>query len=269
MHRGKKALLALVLGAVALGGCQFIKSPQVPMRGFNYEAAGPEQADGLVVLLGGFGDTPEHFQDYGFVEWVLENTNYDVVTPDAHFGYYRTGTISPRLRDDVIGPARRAGYREIWLVGISMGGFGALSYATDYREEVAGVILLAPYLGTGEVVESVREAGGIRSWTPPESLADVSDPATRVSYQMWALLKGWVDNPDAPPVYIGFGAQDGSSENHRLLGAALPESHVASIEGGHKWVIWAPLFRTLAARAFPASGPAVDTSTVAAHQPER
>jgi pimeloyl-ACP methyl ester carboxylesterase len=44
-------------------------------------------------------------------------------------------------------PARSAGYREIWIAGISMGGLGALSYAVKYPGHLDRVLLLAPYLG--------------------------------------------------------------------------------------------------------------------------
>src|SRR5712672_3477612 len=53
----------------------------------------------------------------------------DIVVADLHFGYYLRQTAIERLREDVILPARTRGYQCISLVGISLGGFGALYYA--------------------------------------------------------------------------------------------------------------------------------------------
>ena len=52
----------------------------------------------------------------------IEDKDFDVISVDAHFGYYKNRDLVPRLHDDVITPAQQNGYEKIWLLGVSMGG---------------------------------------------------------------------------------------------------------------------------------------------------
>ena len=65
-----------------------------------------------------------------------------MVVADAHVGYFRNRSFEDRLRADVMVPARARGYESIWLAGISLGGLGALLYADEHPEEVAGLLLI-------------------------------------------------------------------------------------------------------------------------------
>ena len=62
---------------------------------------------------------------------------------DAHVGYYLDRNLVERVESAVIAPARRAGCRRTWMLGISLGGLGALLCARAIPE-VERVILLAP-----------------------------------------------------------------------------------------------------------------------------
>ena len=85
------------------------------------------QASVLVVMLPGAYSVPREFIDQGFVSRLhAQGFAVDVALADAHLGYAENGTLLERLRDDVIAPAQREGYRRIWLVGISLGGFASL-----------------------------------------------------------------------------------------------------------------------------------------------
>ena len=84
----------------------------------------------LVVMLPGAYSVPRDFIDQGFVSRLhAQGFAVDVALADAHLGYAENGTLLERLRDDVIVPAQREGYRRIWLVGISLGGFASLGFA--------------------------------------------------------------------------------------------------------------------------------------------
>ncbi len=49
-----------------------------------------------------------------------------------------------------------------------MGGHGAVAYARTHPEKIAGVMLFAPYMGPGEVVDEVkREAGCVAGSRAP------------------------------------------------------------------------------------------------------
>ena len=78
--------------------------------------------------------------------------------------------IVERIREDIIIPAKARGYRNIWMLGISMGGMGAIWYDRTHPGDVNGLILLSPYLGEKTIVETIEKAGGLsgaggQEWT--------------------------------------------------------------------------------------------------------
>jgi hypothetical protein len=84
------------------------------------------EARELLVFLPGVFDVVEDYEAYGFLRAVRETGRaVDMLLVDAHLGYYAARTVLERLRQDVIVPAR-ARYESICLIGISMGGLGAL-----------------------------------------------------------------------------------------------------------------------------------------------
>ena len=71
-----------------------------------------------------------------------------------------------------------AGYENIWLLGISMGGLGTLLYASEYPEQVDGVVLLAPFLGDRSAIETIVATGPLeeRNGEITRSLVDERPP---------------------------------------------------------------------------------------------
>ena len=125
----------------------------------------------LIAFLPGAWDVAEDFQRFGFVSQVRgRGLAADIVAVDSHVGYFNNGSIAERVRDEVVVPAREAGYRSIWLVGISLGGLGSMLYASRHPG-VDGIVALAPYLATRDVIAEVRHAGGLAAW------AQTSEPA--------------------------------------------------------------------------------------------
>ncbi len=239
--------LRLAAAAMVLSGCPFFRSATTPMPAVEHSEHGPDKARGLVVFLPGFGDGPDRFTANGFVQRVRGlNQGWDLVAADAHFGYYRSWSIVRRLREDVIEPAKAKGYKEIWLVGISMGGFGAISYAQAYPEEVAGVVIMAAYMGDSDVVGEVVEQG-LRQWRPPPDLSAIEDGEERHSYAVWSWLQTYVDGQgDKPKMVVAWGRSDSARRPLGELAKVLPEGQVFTAEGGHKWTTWRGLFATIA-----------------------
>lgn len=58
-------------------------------------------------------------------------------------------------------PAKNNGYENIILVGISLGGHGALLYATKYPEDVYFVFVIAPFLAGPVVADAIEKAGAL------------------------------------------------------------------------------------------------------------
>ena len=234
-------------------GCYFVQRAKTPMPVERFAPNGPAQARGAMVFMPGFIDGPEDFVTHGFVDLVREHApGYDVFAANAHFRYYAKGRLWTRLEQDVVAPLRRDGYREVWLVGISMGGFGSLSYASKHPEQISGLILLAPYMGPRDLIEEISAAGGVESWQPGD-LAAIEDEEERLYRSMWAWLRQRAvgESEQGPTLLLGYGDEDRLRFPNGLLGNALSEDQVAVRPGGHKWVVWKPLFETLLQRAFP------------------
>ena len=174
------------------------------------------------MFLPGFGDDEKTFVEHGFVEaMTARGLAVDSISTGATYGYYYRRTLLQRLREDVIDPARTRGYEQIWLVGVSMGGLGSLLLAKDQDPRIAGVYLLAPYLGDDDLLGEIDRAGGVARWEPGHVAPD--------DYQrdLWRYLKRVTEQPQAPPLlYLGAGDKDKLGYGHRLLAAALPPDRV-------------------------------------------
>jgi hypothetical protein len=250
--------LALLAGAggalLGLAGCQFLpRTPVTPMPLLRQPGPGPGRADTLVVLLPGAYSRPQEFIDEGYVRALRASGGAgaaaDVWIADAHLGYFNDRSVLRRLREDVIAPARAQGYQRLWLVGISLGGFGALAYASVHGRSagtgVDGVLAVAPYLGSRRLQGEMLAAGGPRAWadatpagTPGLEQGASPDDGERA---LWR----WLARPPAgaPPVYLGYGSEDRLADGHRLLAGVLPADRVATVPGGHDWPPWLALWQ--------------------------
>lgn len=193
----------------------------------------------LMVFLPGIGDVAEDFVRRGFVDEVRRHgAAAGAAVLDAHYGYYASRTLHALLRDGVVDAARNEGFREIWMTGISLGGFGAASFVAAHPEQVAGLLLLAPYLGDDALIREIRSAGGPRKWNPGS--IDKEDYAR----QLWAWLRReYATDTPSMPLYLGYGEGDRFVEAHRLLADLVPTDHVHAVQGGHDWHTWGRLWR--------------------------
>ncbi len=190
----------------------------------------------LVVMLPGVRDTPQDFLDQGFVKAVRERSIHaDIQLVDAHLGYYNNQQIVNRLHDDVMMPAKAKGYQKIWLVGISLGGYGSMLYSMSQPGLVEGFFTMAPYMGAREVPTEVQSQGGLQTWS--------SSVQGNLDVDLWRWLKRYTQRPsDMPLAYIGFGTSDRFVKPNSLLAAALPPERSFTIPGGHDWETWLKLW---------------------------
>jgi pimeloyl-ACP methyl ester carboxylesterase len=158
LNRSARARLSLHARLDALGA-------PVPLLKLEYP--GRKENRTLIIFLPGIDDLAEDFERRGFIhELHREGVAADAVAIDAHYGYYARKVILERITEDVIESAHVAGYEEIWLVGTSLGGFGAASYAARHVSHVSGILLLAPYLGDQPLISEIADAGGLKGWDP-------------------------------------------------------------------------------------------------------
>ena len=210
-----------------------------------HPAPGRSRGDIQMVMLPGAGFAPGDFAERGFVRAAQKcGAAVDVAVASPDFDHYLDQTLVADLRRELeaCGWARTS--PRLWLLGISLGGMGALLYAQAYAAEIEGVVLLAPYLGTTGTVAEVARAGGFGSWQPGEIAA--ADGERR--------LLGWLQAHTAaeavrPMLYLGYGRGDRFVQGQALLAERLPPDRVMVAEGGHDWDVWARLWREFLARA--------------------
>src|SRR5438874_5901621 len=160
-----------------------------PLDVREYKSA-DKPSEELIIFLPGIGDVLEDYETNGFIEAVLQSgAPADMIVVDAHFGYYLRQIVIERLRADVIAPARvTGGYKEIWLAGISLGGFGALLYASEHPNDVDGLVLLAPFLGHPPTIAKIGAAGDVRQWQPANAPAE-----TEYEQKLWLWIRRYAD----------------------------------------------------------------------------
>jgi len=195
-------------------------------------------ADGFaptrIALLPGAYQAPEDFVRAGFVTSVrARQLPVDLVLVDLGFEHVADRSVLARLHERTVEPARASGCSNLWLAGISLGGFVALNYAACYPGQVDGLCLLAPYLGNRIVTGEIASAGGVDSWQPGP-LAEQDDER-----RVWSLIKS---RAPAPQLFLGFGRSDRFAGDHRLLASVMSETSVEVVEGGHAWPVWARLW---------------------------
>lgn len=204
----------------------------------------------LFVFLRGIGRSHRSFKREGFVEKVRAlQLPFDMVAPNSHFGYYSDRSIVSRLRQDVIIPAQQQGYEQIWLVGLSMGGLGALFYLREYPEDIKGVYLISPFLGNKAIVKSVTSGGGVKDWHPGEY--DAEEDWQRM---LWDWIRNEVATEKTPPVYMGAGEEDDYVKGQRLLSAVLPEGAAIWVRGGHHYPTFVQLWSDFLTNVLPKTG---------------
>jgi pimeloyl-ACP methyl ester carboxylesterase len=234
-YRLKLSVTLFLLAAI--GGCARLLPTPTPMRAVDYAAA-RQPAKCLFVLLPGMGDHAETFERRGFVKALRKSgLSIDIRAADATIGYYMKGTMLERFSTDVMAPAKARGYREIWLLGPSMGGFGSLFYARAHTDDITGVLAIAPYLGDRTLIEEITLAGGLKNWRAPERIDEMNEK--NFQREMWRWLQAVTQGKEAAPlIFAGYGSSDKLRAADSLLTAELPPSRVFLTYGKHEWPAW-------------------------------
>jgi pimeloyl-ACP methyl ester carboxylesterase len=235
-----RSVLAVLVAAGALAGCASLLPAPAPMHSRSNRVSPTAKARCLMVLLPGLGDSDADFADHGFIaELRARKLSVDTVSANAKLGYYARGTLGARIDADILAP-NTAGYEQVWVTGISMGGMGTLLTAQRHPE-LAGLVLIAPFLGDSDLITEITVAGGLAKWkAPPKPAVQNGDNYQR---DTWRWLQLAVANPTTPPaIYILSGDQDPAMRAHRLLASNLPAERVFRVKGDHDWGPWKRLW---------------------------
>jgi hypothetical protein len=245
-NRTRSALLVmlwLLLAGCAAGGD--VRKP-IPTAFFAAE----QPARRLVVMLPGRGDDLDSLERKGMAT-IIQNAwpDADVMLTGLTMPFYRQGQASKRLHDEIVAPAQQAASRKVWLMGISLGGMGALLYEHDYPGQTEGLLLLSPYLGDQAIQDRVRTAGGLQGWEPGPSRQLTQDT---FQAELWHTLKDISNNPQrAQSIWLAYGADEPFRTPIEMMSPALPAGNVLMLPGRHDWALWIPAATALLNKASP------------------
>ncbi len=232
-----KLNLSFILCIIFLN-CSILYPTKNPIDTVHF-ITGKDQSKNLIVMLPGRRDKPEDFKKNGFIKLISDSgLDFDVIVVDAHVGYYYNQNLIPRLYEDVIVPSRLKGYKNIWMLGISIGGIGTLLYTQKHPESLNGVVILSPFLGDEEIINEINISGGLMKWTPKE-------PISTDDYQrsLWYWLKKYSKSEhNLPNLILGYGRDDEFAFSNKMLSDVLPGNQVYVLQGAHDWDTWNRLF---------------------------
>lgn len=195
----------------------------------------------VLVMLPGAKMVSEDYLSHGFLE-VIRRRGWpiDVVLVETGLAGYLADDLAERLHQEVVSPLVAGGAKRVWLSGISVGGFGALRYVQRYPGMIEGLLLIAPFLGSGGLIAEIESVGGLAAWYPT-AVAESSPQR-----QVFSWLKHYraVDQ-SWPAIHLAYGETDRFAAAHRLLAKLLPRGRVTTMNGGHDWDTWEILWEKI------------------------
>lgn len=232
-----RILLAVCM--LGLAGCILLGDETKPIPTEFVPARAPSDNHTLFIVLPGIFDDDDDLRQRGVHDLIQRVwPTADVMLAGATFAYYQHGQLVPRLHDEIVRPAQRRGYDQIWLVGGSLGAQGALMYEREYPGALTGLVLFSPWLGGRDLIEEIQAAGGARRWdpgTPPEAIN-----GDNFHREVWRMAAAWHRYPElARRIWVACGTEDDRMlPGARLLAAELPASHYLERPGAHDWDFW-------------------------------
>jgi pimeloyl-ACP methyl ester carboxylesterase len=192
-----------------------------------------QRAPVLMVLLPGALHGPEDFIAAGFVSAVRERgLPLDIAMAEMDFREVASETAVHDL-NTVLDSLQARDYAEVWLAGISIGGYVSMAYARHYPEDLHGLLLIAPYPGNRMTTGEIHAAGGLANWSPVD--IDAAD-TERLN---WLWLK---HENRSHEVHLAYGREDRFAASHAMIAQPLPPARVDSVSGGHDWAAWHALW---------------------------
>lgn len=196
-----------------------------------------QRGETLLIMLPPALASIDDFYEQGFVDAVRQrDLPVDLLFAALTAQHVIDKTMVSVLHTEVVQPARSAGYRSIWLAGISMGAFCCLHYAAQHAALLKGLCLLAPYPGTADVLTEIRAAGGATAWC--------QQPTSALNERTWWQWLGHesVKGDWTTPVYFCTGSGDRFLGGQRLLSDLLPDDRIRVLPGNHQWPTWTALW---------------------------
>jgi S-formylglutathione hydrolase FrmB len=168
-----------------------------------------------------------------------------IVMPDAGTSWYvdrKEKMETAVIRDLVIDVEKSWRVRPLRsgrvIIGLSMGGFGAMRFALKYPEMFAGAALLSPAIYNPEPPQNsaARRVGVFGS---PDY-----DAAVWKEYNYPSLWDAYLAKKTPVPMYVNAGDDDAffieqeAAQFYRLLRNNKQPAELRIVDGGHDWSVW-------------------------------
>ncbi len=219
-----KTLFPTLLLVSSLSGCAYMRPVETPIP--TKASGDPDTAERIFVLLPGLYDDLGSFERRGFLAVARDGWNGPkraaFVAVDAHYGYYREGSIDRRLKDEVLSVF--AG-RPVTGVGVSLGGLGVLLTARRYPDLFDRLVLLAPFVGWPDQIERLKQ--------DPDA-----EPRDAFEAEIFALWRGMEEGAGGLPITVLYGEDDEFAASYAHLSALAPAISFRAGPGGHDWASW-------------------------------
>ncbi len=211
-----------------LMSCYYLQKTTIPIGSerFGYSTSGKNKT--LFVLLPGIGDKAQSFEQHGFIDTLFRmKPKAGIVAIESHFKYYQNKTVVERIDLDVVSPAQKDGYDNIYFVGTSLGGLGSLLYLKYHPNNVSGLVLIAPYLG-----EKPEYA---------HLLSNTAREEDKIVIDIWSWIVA-LPAAEKNKIFLSYGKQDKFAEPNELLSRYLSPAQTYTEQGKHQWSTWKALF---------------------------
>lgn len=191
----------------------------------------------VIVFLPGLYDVADVFKKEGFFTIVRKaGIEADMVAASIHLDHLLEGKLIKRIKKDIFRNLAKSGYKNIWFVGLSLGGLNSLLFYREYLDDICGVVVLAPYLTGKPLDKEILSAGGIMKWQPgPESEENIIAVEVFEQQQLWLWLKEQYKNNNLKNVYLGYGKNDTYVTASNILAGLLNKNNIMLVEGGHNF----------------------------------
>lgn len=195
----------------------------------------------VLVMLPGAQFTRTDFAEHGFIA-ALDRPGraVEAIIADLPQSRYLEGDVAPFLHQQVIAPILAQGPARLFLLGVSLGGMGALLTARAGLAGISGLLLLAPFIGTRGSVAAVTAAGGLDRWTPPP----VGPDDVEIGLLTWLKSRPFGQR-GCPILRLGCGQGDRYAAASQILAAQLAPECATFIPGGHDWPTWERLWHMM------------------------
>ena len=190
-----------------------------------------KSTDNLIIFIPGLYDSHYKFKKEMFFKTARdEGVDADLVAVNINVVHLADEMVGERIKKDVLNYVKNDGYKNIWVVGVSIGGLSSLVYLKNHEENICGVVVLAPYLGDDVLSEEMKQVGGLKNWVPDMGKLKDSIDVEVDTLWLWLAKRNNFSN-----IYLGYGKQDDITIGSLTLETLLDKKNVVAIDGEHDW----------------------------------